>query len=99
MLFIVLFHNYLIHLLVHKYFFVIDQAVQVPLISAARKVNSASFMYLRENIRFMLSYKCCLVWNSNSGLHCWSITDAYLYSTSRWEHSVLHLLLDIVIEK
>jgi len=56
MLFIVLFHNYLIPLLVHKSFFVIDQAVQVPLISAAKKANSASFVYLQENIRFVLSY-------------------------------------------
>jgi len=56
MLFIVVFHNYLIHLLIHKSFFVIDQAVQVPLISAAKKANSASFMYPQENIRLMLSY-------------------------------------------
>jgi len=56
MLFIVLFHNYLIHLLLHKSFFVNDQAVQVLLISAAKRANSASFMYLQEDIRFMLSY-------------------------------------------
>jgi hypothetical protein len=85
-------------LVLHQHFFVSDQAVQVPMISAA---NTPTLLPLltsvpaakHQDVSFL---RCCFVRNSKPRLHCWS--SPMIIPHLDGNILVLHQLLDKIIE-